>query len=424
MLGKIAWCSQCPRQAALARCAPWQYTAYAGASCNHRSDARIQRCGNRRHLAIARVAEDNRFLWSQVPAEILRITYYWPMQRFYLIIASLLAAAGQLAFGYLPVLGIRAGRIWVRLLVVGCLWSLWESRQFIRAASDRTASAQVTARSQRPENLFLTNDSYGLFAGLPPDFSNGVVNPRGQAHLLSPGTGERLPSGERRVLVSGTLVGAADENPGVLLLGTRLRVERGRRYMLELQFNKAGLVGILQLAGNSVFREYNLPHSGEALAFGSGPSNAREIELWTSDPAGDDIAIRFIPTAPGETPEDFTRFGSYRLLEVDADREPLEVDSLVPFRARVRADEPAVLETPHMYMPGYRASVDGEPAQVIRTASGLAAVAVPAGAHAATLWFAGPPSLRISYWAAIAAWVAILGLAARGVARALGESRN
>jgi hypothetical protein len=366
----------------------------------------------------------NGFLWGHMPMEVLRITYYWPMQRFYLIAASLLAMAGQLAFGSLPLLGGRARAVWARVLVAGCLWSLWESRQFIRAASDRTASVQVSARSQRPENLFLTNDSYGLFAGLPPDFSNGVVNPRGEARLLSPGTGKRLTHPDRRVLESGALVGIIDENPGVLRMGATLHLDHGRRYMLELRLNREDSVGILQLSGGSMFREYTLPHSGEALAFGSGPSNAREIALWTSDPAGDDIGIRFIPTAPGEKPEDFTRFGSYRLLEVDAAREPIEVHSLAPFGARVEAGTESILETPRMYMPGYRAEVDGRPAKVLMSAAGLVAIPVPAGPHTATLWFEGTPSLRIAYWGAVAAWAAILALAARALARALARARS
>jgi hypothetical protein len=34
------------------------------------------------------------------------------------------------------------------------------------------------------------------------------------------------------------------------------------------------------------------------------------MTLWTGDPAGDDVSIRFIPTAPGAKPEDLAQFGS------------------------------------------------------------------------------------------------------------------
>ena len=349
-------------------------------------------------------------LWAAMPAEVVRITYYWPMQRFYLIIAALLAPAGRIAFEHLDARRARPLLSWI--LAAACAWCLWESRQFMRAARDRTATAEVSARSQRPENLFLTNDSYGLFGNLPPYFSNGVLDPLGQARLLSPSTGRRLPVPDRRILASGPLAGTVDANPGVLRLGVLVHLDPGRRYALEFDFERSDLSGILQLSGNSMFREYRLPSSGEPLAFGSGPQNSHRVALWTSDPAGDDVAVRFIPAALGDKPEDFRRFGSYRVIEIDPGREPVEVTSLVPFRARVRADAESVLETPRMFMPGYRATVDGQQAEVTRSEAGLAAIRVPAGGHSVVLRFPGPLVLRISYGAALAAWAAILVAAA------------
>ncbi len=364
------------------------------------------------------------FIWAHIPSEVVRITYYWPMQRFYLIAASLLAAAGQVALGRLSLSTGRARTVGLWVLAAGCLWSLWESRQFIRAAADRTASAEVSTRSQLPENLFLTNDSYGLFASLPPYFSNGVVHPRIQARLLSPATGQVLPAQDRRIIESGPLEGTVDQNPGVLRLGTTLHLERGRRYVLEFAFNRDDLQGILQFSGNAMFREYVLPSSGEELAFGSERANAREVTLWTSEPAGDDIAIRFIPTAPGEAPGDFKKFGSYRLFGIDPDRQPVSVETLLPFVAHVRTEVPALLETPRMFMPGYEATLDGRRAEVLRSDAGLAAIAVPPGYHAAELWFKAPIPLRISYWAAIACWAGVIALAVQALARSVSDPKS
>ncbi len=366
----------------------------------------------------------NAFLWGHLPAEIVRITYYWPMQRFYLILAALLAAAGQLALGRLPLSGKRARLAGSAVLAAGCAWSLWESRQFIHAAADRTASPEATARSQLPENLFLTSDAYGLFGSLPPYFSNGVVHPRLQARLRSPVTGRVLPTPDRRIAESGPLVGTVDANPGVLDLGTRLHLRRGRRYVLEFGFGRPDLQGILQLSGNSMFREYILPSSGEELAFGSEPNNGRGIDLWTSNPDGDDIGIRFIPTAPGQKASDFAAFGTYRLFEVDPGQEPVAVASMIPFTAHVKSAEPAILESPRMYMPGYEATVDGGSAEVLRSDAGLVSVAVPAGTHTATLSFRAPLLLGVSYWAALASWAAVLALAVRAHFRRVPVPRN
>ncbi|HEY5078621.1 MAG TPA: hypothetical protein VII43_02195, partial [Opitutaceae bacterium] len=262
-------------------------------------------------------------LWALIPSEIVRITYYWPMQRFCPILAALLAAAGQAALGrpWASRGGARAASAWV--LACACAWSLWESRQFIRAASERTASSEASARSQRPENLLLTNSSYGLFSGLPPYFSNGVMAPWGETRLVSPVSGRVLPFPEGRVVDSGPLLGTVDANPGILDLGSSLGLQPGRHYALEISFARDDLPGILQLSGRTLFREYQLPSSGEALAFGCAAGNSRRVDLWTTDSAGDSVALRFIPTGAGAKPEDFERFGSFRLTEADSGQEPV-----------------------------------------------------------------------------------------------------
>jgi hypothetical protein len=396
---------------------------FALATLRRRDLAVLLACATLLLLLLLPIPGLNALLWGTMPPEVVRITYYWPMQRFYLIMAALLAPAGRIAFEHLAGRSERARSLLAWILAAGCAWSLWESRQFMRAASERTASAEVSERSQRPENIFLTNDSYGLFGALPPYFSNGVMNPLGQARLLSPGTGQRLPVPDRRILASGPLSGTVDANPGVLRLGVSVHLDPGRRYALEFDFEDSGLQGILQLSGSSMFREYRLPSSGEALAFGSGPGNSHRLALWTSDPAGDDVTLSFIPTARGAKPEDLGRFGSYRLMEIEPSREPVEVSSLVPFRARVRTGTEALLETPRMFMPGYRATVDGQSAEVTRSEGGLAAFKVPAGGHSVVLRFQGPAMLRISYWGALACWAAILALAALYSVRAIRADR-
>jgi len=350
----------------------------------------------------------NAFLWSKLPQEVVRITYYWPMQRFYLILASILAVVGQAAFESLASRRPIVQNFRASILVLCCAWSLLESRQFIGAAADRTAAADVSEKSQRSENLFLTNDSYGLFRKLPPNFSNGVVNPRGQGRLISLATGKPLPPPMRRVLRSGTLTATVDGNPGILNLEPALHLLINHRYALELDFGQSKLDGILQLKGTTMFREYSLPSSGEPMAFGTRPPNTKRIGLWTTNPDGDEIHIRFIPADVREISQYLSNFGSFKLIEVESSKNPVDVKSLVPFEARVQSPTAAVLETPRMFMPGYKASIDGNATEAGPNAYGLTTVHVPPGEHIVVLWFPGPILLRISYWTAIATWSAML----------------
>ncbi len=350
----------------------------------------------------------NRFLWTHMPAGIVRITYYWPMQRFYLILAALITAAGQIGF-----VEYASGRRRVQhalsvVLLGGCVWSLWESRQFIRAASERTGTEAFSARVQRPENLFLMDHSYGLFSRPPGYFTNGVVDPRSEARLKIPITWKLLPKPERRFIQSGTFVVTVDANPGILELSPAFHLDFGRRYALEFAFAHESVAGILQFVGRSLFREYSLPSSGEAMAFGDGPNNGRTIDLWTSDPLGEEVRVRFIPVLNGNTAASPEEFGSFKLREIDPSQEPVEIVSLMPFQANTRAGAAAVLETPRVFMPGYVASVDGHKGDVLRSDEGLASVPVEPGVHTVSLGFPGPLILRFSYWTAILAWAVTL----------------
>ncbi len=350
----------------------------------------------------------NGFLWASMPGEVVRITYYWPMQRFYLILAALLAAAGQIAWDSWATRAVRL-RIPGALLMAGCCaWSLYQAASFIHAAKASTFSSAETTRGMLPENRILMDHAYGLFAGLPPHFSNGVVDPRSEGRLI-PAPANRAAG---RVAATGQLTGRLDANPGILDLYPNLRLEPGRRYRLELSFSHPEVPGILQCVGRTFFREYLLPSSGEPKSFGSGPSNSPEMDVWSTDPAGDEVALRFIPAQPGASAGSLAAFGAFELLERVPSEEPVEIMSLFPFRARVKTASPAILETPRMYMPGYDAWVDGRRVAVVSTPDRLVGVPINSGEHTATLSYPGPILLRLSYWEALLAWGAVICLLA------------
>jgi hypothetical protein len=352
------------------------------------------------------------WLWAHLPAQIKRITFYWPMHRFYLLLAALLATAGPAVLAGLAGRGARRPLAVAVLLAAGCGWSLWEARQFVRAGQERTASAEVTRRSQRPENRLLMNHAYGLFAALPAYFSNGVTAPWAESRLLVSPDGPALPPAAKDPGLAGRLRGEVDVNPGVLKLEPVLTLEPGKRYFLEFEFPPAReMRGILQLAGATLFREYVLPASGEARAFGSNPGNAPGLALWTTQAAPELVTLRFIPLAPGAKPNDFAAFAGYRLRELAPEKAPVQLTSLEPFVAIVRTPAPGTwLETPRMFLPGYTARIAGRPVEVRRSAAGLCTVPVPAGTSEVTLAYRAPLSLRLSYWSALLAWLA-LGLA-------------
>jgi hypothetical protein len=350
----------------------------------------------------------NPWLWQHVPASIKRITYYWPMQRFYLLLAGLLAIAGQRGLAAWASRAKRTAILAALFLFATCAWSLWEARQFVRAGLERTASKNLTARNQLSENLTLMNHAYGLFSALPPYFSDGVMDAASQTRLLDPASFSPLPNELDPSAKTGRLEGTVDANPGILDLHPTFHLEFGHRYNLNLAFSSRAYDGVLQLEGRTFFREYSLPTSGEPLAFGSGPTNSGDLTLWTSDPAGEEITLRFIPAATGAHPADFTEFANYRWTELEAKKNAVEVISLLPFQAETRSSVETWLETPRMFLPGYRATVDGHAREVRSSPRLLAMIPIEPGPHRVKLVYVGTLVVRASYWLSLAAWITLL----------------
>ncbi len=353
----------------------------------------------------------NDWIWAHLPDQLVRITYYWPMQRFYLLLAGLIAIGGYLALTTLlparPKLRLPAAV----LLGLACAWSLWESRQFVAAGRERTLSVTISEQNLRPENRLMMNHAYGLFSQLPNTFSNGVVDPYAESRLRS-ANGEIIAEKQTTAPAQmGKLVGTVDDNPGILKLSPSFRLEPGIRYRLTFAFSDRPYEGILQVVGRHLFREYALPVSGEAAAFGSTPTHSHALGLWSSDPTGDDVTLRFIPTAPGAKPADFATFAAFTFEAVAPEEASVHTHSLLPYRATVKAPVDAWLETPRMAARGYRATVDGIESPTRRSSDGSLWVAVPRGEHAVIVTFTPPVVLKLSYWLCLAAWAVIAGAA-------------
>lgn len=351
----------------------------------------------------------NAWVWEHFPTTLTRLTYYWPMQRFYLVVAGLLTAGGYVAICALDVSRPRVRMIVATILIVACSWSIWESRQWVAAGKERTSSSMLTAQRMRPENRLLMNHAYGLFSQLPDSFSNGALDPLNENQLRTPKGDIIPPSVSNGSQQNGALTGTIDENPGILKLSPLFRLDSGARYKLTFTFARSDYQGILQLVGRTFFREYALPSSGEAAAFGSHPGNSHILWLWSSDPKGDEVAIKFIPTAPGVKPASFTAFGQFTFEKAHPTTTLVQTHSLLPYQVTVKAPSDSWLQTPRMAARDYHATVDGVSTQTRRASDGLLWVAVPSGEHFVKVVFVAPIALRLAYWLSLLAWCAITG---------------
>jgi hypothetical protein len=361
------------------------------------------------------------FFWEHLPATILEITHIWPMQRLLVLVALAAVFAAALALRALDRREPTRIRPWMTLVVLApaVLWSGAQARQFIAAADGHGRSVADSTRLQRPENLQEGKFMLRLSQPAPRFASAGVVDPEMEHHFLDPrtlelrggpveavfpgyGPGTRAQS---RPPLGSLLSGEPDANPGILKLSPALRLEPAQRYLLGLEFLEHDYHGVLIIEGREIYREYSLPSSGEPLSFGAEPGSSRVIPLWTSTQQAETVQLKFVPTAPGAKPTDFTPFARFELRPYDSRRLPLFLESVFPYRARVTAESDLRLEIPRIALTGYQAKVDGEPVTIVASPDGQVTVPVGPGTHAVTLEYIPPGSVRQAYWATLVAWL-------------------
>jgi len=363
-----------------------------------------------------------RALWFSFPETLVGMTLYWPMQRLYIIIAaiSIVCAQRLLRDATLPNSAVRTTLL--ASLALAALWSAAEASKLLKKTRAQADTVSDSRRWALTENLAIQRHTYGLFSGRPAYFSHGVVDPRLESRLLSPdtlrilGSNYDLPPSPAFAAAPAAwrdFSGVIDANPGILNLRPALTLRAGERTLLTFHFARPDTTGVLQLIGPNFYREYVLPLSGEALAFGSAPRAEKSIALWTTTPGTETIELRFIPTAPGATASAAMPFARYRVTPVDAQKLPVNVSALIPYRAAVTAPAPAFLETPRMFVPGYTATVNRAAVPVRKSPAALVMFPVPAGESRVELRFTGPLALRLAFWLSFAAWLTVTGLGVR-----------
>jgi hypothetical protein len=361
-------------------------------------------------LLLLPVPGATRFLWFHFPETIVGMTLYWPMQRFCILIAAATVVVAQALVwrGNASALSERFRFAGSLALACAVAWSGFEMTRFFQLAKLQSQSPQDSRRWDRLENVAVQRHTYGLFPRRPTYFTHGVVEPRLEVHLLDVQSGKVVASDYGAALSAQSgqeFICRIDANPGILDLGPPIRLLPGEKYFLTFAFNRADTRGVLQLSGPTFYREYALPSSGEAKSFGSSAQSERSIVVWTTMSAPETISLRFIPTGERAAPTDFIPFARFAQQKIDEQELPIRVTSLIPFRATVDSRTPALLETPRMYVPGYKATVGGEPTRVGRSEENLVEVPIPAGRSTVEIRYAGPPLLHLAFWGSFCAWV-------------------
>ena len=347
-------------------------------------------------------------LWLALPDTLKSVTNNWPTQRIYPVLAALIVVAG----GGATLRGLRSRprlSLWAAAgFGLAVLWSFAEAAKFQRRSRASELTQVASSRRLLPENIVLTRYAYEMFSRRPDYVTHGMMNPLMKNQLLHPDTLAQLDSNSAAALRASPLREfLLRRRPGVsgdCELAPAILLRPGRQYILEFVFGRQNLEGELHLSGERLDRTYRLPADGGVNSFGSAPGHAKFISVWTGGENVETVRWHYRPRG-GENPPVLARV---RMIEIDAARLPVRIDSLLPYRSTVRTPQPAWLETPRMFLPGYSASVNGQPAEVRDSPQGLVMVRVPAGEIRVELRYDGPVLVRGAFCLSSAAWMALL----------------
>jgi hypothetical protein len=304
---------------------------------------------------------------------------------------------------------------------VGLGWSFVEAEKLVRTGYRNVNPPEIIAAFYRPETV--RQFSY-IFPGLPvsPYLTNGVVDYRLESRLLR----QDDPSREAGVAVDFTgahevvLKSTVDATSAHwLYLEPKLTLAPHENVLLKFEFFEKNYSGTLIARGPEGFRrEYPMPAAGFfAKSFGVEPSRPKTIALWNTGEKEQPIELAFLRA---ELPVDGKPFGDFARVKIQPyspERLPVETQSLIPYRATVRATEPVWLETPRAFIPGYLATVGGTEVPVMASPNSMAMIQVPGGESVVELVYRGTRALWLAMGISAASWLVLIVLwrrAARG----------
>ena len=364
----------------------------------------------------------NRWLWMNVPHQVVDVTNWAPTQRLYAVLAALASTLAAACFAALP----KKQRIVEVVLVVGVFWSGYELRPFLVRGALITNPKARTEADLLPENLALTRFSLGMLTYGDRFISNGVMDFNLEQRVLAANRRTYIVSDVaslapghdfgRRVLfqeLPNLFLGNSRPGDQVWVnLDKTITLMPGQHYLLALDFGDSKWDGLLQLKGDGFYREYSLPYSGYSFSFGSAKFSSRVIPLETSGRVPLELTVTFINQDPDADMRRYHHFAHYQLIPYDPSVLPIQVKSMAPLVVEVTSPAPGWLETSRCFTPGWTATVDGRPATVIKSWNDLVAVQIGAGKSEVQLNYKPQRGLLVAFGCMIASWIGVAGYGA------------
>ena len=363
------------------------------------------------------------FLWSNVPVFILKITYIWPHQRLYVILASAACLVGALSLQQISRSTHQALKVLVGIGLTGLFaWNIHEVNYFIRHGNIVKNSNESAVLSKDSWNS--ANNIYYFVHYLPDEYAG---------YLIRLGLGQHVPQLQSRLLDSQkTPVNAFDNEQFVInqcLASANTRAgEFGSLVKLPLEtvvkeplpiatlslrpgIHYLMCVDMLSSRGEALFQLLDEQRRERGALEVQGPTARRQfgIPFYFADETGKRGAAEVFDLRVWSREQLLVNLYNIGVTSYDPSSLPIVVESYTPYRAKVVAKpDHKYLEIIKLHVPGYIARVNGVEVPVME--SERKTIIIPLeknGMNNVDLSYVGTPGMRISLYVSAISWALV-----------------
>ena len=306
-------------------------------------------------------------------------------------------------------------------LILAVLWGLLQATPFMKRGWGSTETRTRTEDHFKPENFVLERFCYDLVQA-PAYLSHGRTDPFLQARVLDlqesviigPDETARIMenSGAQRFRLMARDLAS---NPIWAILAPDITVGPKERLLLRFEFQpNVNYSGFLIWTSNHGYREYHLPDSGLALAFGTEAPNSRIVAVENSRDQPETYHLTYSRQAGNTVGGKDDLFANVIVSRYQPQLASVRVEELMPvYRAVATLPVAGWIETSRVWLPGYRATLDGKIVELRRSHRGLLMAASEPGLHRLEVRYVGTTTLWIALSVSGLTWIGALVCAIR-----------
>ena len=368
------------------------------------------------------------YLWDALPQQVKTLTFLWPQQRLYMVIAALSCFVGMLALAQIA----RNGSQWTRNAVFAAIalavfWTMHQVQYFQAPENIGISTSALWSADRNPyffgryilgsqekmpfegeydpllKNRLLDSDKQRI-----EGFDNEIVIAR---KCLD---GERTAA-ERKLFEPDSYepfsVSVKNGRPATRSLGNLSLPEQATQFVLCLKLsefnfsssNKKGrsLLFTFRLDGNDFHVAQQLvldAHGGERLV---------SLPFYVAGRHAGRLKIEFAAATDEEASFTVSKYGVLAYTKADL---PIKIDAYTSYRSTVTApSENGYLEVFKQYQPGYRARVNDQETAVLESPNSTVLIPLKdQGANRIKLSYAGTTAMRFALLTSVVGWLLVI----------------